>query len=161
MELAHYYSPIGWLELCARNGRLFRVRKVDDPAWPSFAKEGLLAETTRQLIDYFNRRGTDFDLPLDLDDGTPFFRAVWQELLKIPYGHTTSYASIAHTLGQPEAVRAVGMANRNNPIAIIVPCHRVIAKSGDLQGYFYGLDVKMKLLQIENPMCFGEQGKLF
>jgi methylated-DNA-[protein]-cysteine S-methyltransferase len=161
MELAHYNSPIGWLELCARNGRLVRVRKVDDPASPIFAKEGLLAETTRQLIDYFNRRRTDFDLPLDLSDGTPFYQSVWQELLKIPYGHTTSYSAIAKTLGQPDAVRAVGMANRNNPIAIIVPCHRVIAKNGDLQGYFYGLDVKMQLLQIENPMSFGEQGTLF
>ncbi|RME12049.1 MAG: methylated-DNA--[protein]-cysteine S-methyltransferase, partial [Bacteroidetes bacterium] len=120
MELAHYNSPIGWLELCARNGRLVRVRKVDDPASPIFAKEGLLAETTRQLIDYFNRRRTDFDLPLDLSDGTPFYQSVWQELLKIPYGHTTSYSAIAKTLGQPDAVRAVGMANRNNPIAIIV-----------------------------------------
>lgn len=161
MEQAHYNSPIGWLELSVRNEHLFRVRKVDNPAQPIFAKDGLLAETTRQLIDYFNRRRKDFDLPLDLSDGTSFYQAVWQELLKIPYGHTTSYSAIAKTLNQPDAVRAVGLANRNNPIAIIVPCHRVIAKNGDLQGYFYGLDVKMQLLQIENPMSFGEQGTLF
>jgi methylated-DNA-[protein]-cysteine S-methyltransferase len=82
-------------------------------------------------------------------------------LLKVPYGHTTSYSAIANAIGQPAAVRAVGMANRNNPIAIIVPCHRVIAKTGHLQGYFYGLDVKRQLLELENPMSFARQETLF
>jgi methylated-DNA-[protein]-cysteine S-methyltransferase len=81
--------------------------------------------------------------------------------MKIPYGHTTSYSAIAKQLENPDSVRAVGQANRENPIAIIIPCHRVIAKSGDLQGYFYGLDMKRKLLELENPMSFGEQGSLF
>ena len=161
MELAHYHSPIGWLELSARNGHLCRVRKTKTPSQALLAKDGLLAEATQQLIHYFKRRRTNFELPLDLSTGPPFYQAVWQQLLKIPYGHTRSYSDLAKSLGQPEAVRAVGMANRNNPIAIIVPCHRVIAKNGKLQGYFYGLDVKWKLLQIENPINFGEQTSLF
>ena len=120
-----------------------------------------LVEAVRQLSEYFQRQRTDFDLPLDFSEGTQFHQAVWRELLKIPYGHTASYLSIAHALGDPNSVRAVGQANRHNPIASIVPCHRVIAKSGDLQGYFYGLDMKRKLLELENPMSFGEQGSLF
>lgn len=158
---AHYHSPIGWLELSARSGKLSGVRRIEAPSCPVFATEGLLAETTRQLTEYFNRRRTSFDLPLDLSMGTAFNQSVWHHLLQIPYGQTTTYGAIARALGQPDAVRAVGMANRLNPIAIIVPCHRVIAKNGDLQGYFYGLDVKRQLLQIENPISFGEQGTLF
>jgi methylated-DNA-[protein]-cysteine S-methyltransferase len=81
--------------------------------------------------------------------------------LKIPYGHTTTYQAIAENLGDKKAVRAVGQANRHNPIAIIVPCHRCIAKSGELQGYFYGLDMKRQLLELENPLSFARQGSLF
>ena len=120
-----------------------------------------LAEAALQLDEYFNRKRTEFDLPLDLSSGTAFNQSVWEELLKIPYGRTTSYSAIAKKLDNPDAVRAVGMANKYNPIAIIVPCHRVIAKSGELQGYFYGLDMKRKLLELENPMSYGEQGSLF
>lgn len=100
-------------------------------------------------------------MDLDLSDGTNFNQSVWRELLKIPYGRTSSYSKIAKNIGNPDAVRAVGLANRNNPLAIVVPCHRVIAKNGDLHGYFYGLDIKRKLLELENPMSFGEQGSLF
>ena len=76
-------------------------------------------------------------------------------------GYTERYYAIAKQINNPEAVRAVGLANRSNPIAIVIPCHRVIAKDGDLQGYFYGLDMKRKLLELENPMSYGEQGSLF
>jgi methylated-DNA-[protein]-cysteine S-methyltransferase len=98
---------------------------------------------------------------LDWDGAAYFNRADWGELVKIPNGRTTSYSAIAEKIGNPTAVRAVGLANRNNPIAIIVPCHRVIAKSGDLHGYFYGLDMKRRLLELENPMSFARQGSLF
>lgn len=114
-----------------------------------------------QLDLYFKRQLQEFDLKLDWGGATEFNISVWKELLKIPYGHTTSYSAIAETLKNPKAVRAVGLANRNNPIAIIVPCHRVIGKSGDLQGYFYGLDMKRRLLELENPMSFARQGSLF
>jgi methylated-DNA-[protein]-cysteine S-methyltransferase len=86
---------------------------------------------------------------------------VWNLLQEIPYGHTTSYLALADKLGDKKAVRAVGQANRHNPIAIIVPCHRCIAKNGDLQGYFYGLDTKRQLLELENPLSFARQGSLF
>jgi methylated-DNA-[protein]-cysteine S-methyltransferase len=120
-----------------------------------------IVEAVRQLTEYFQRKRQAFDLPLDISGGTLFNQSVWKELLKIPYGHTTTYSAIAKQLGNPESVRAVGQANRENPMAIIIPCHRVIAKSGDLQGYFYGLEMKRKLLELENPMSFGEQGSLF
>ena len=114
-----------------------------------------------QLDEYFKGQRKEFDLSFDWSEATPFYKAVWKELLKIPYGHTTSYLKIAERLGDAKAVRAVGQANRNNPIAIIVPCHRVIASNGELHGYFYGLDFKRKLLALENPMAFSAQGELF
>ena len=120
-----------------------------------------LRPAVKQLDEYFKQQRQSFDLHLDFSGATDFTRSVWEELLTIPYGRTTSYLSIAEKLGDPKAIRAVGQANRNNPIAIIVPCHRVIAKNGDLQGYFYGLDFKRRLLELENPLSFARQGSLF
>ena len=121
----------------------------------------MLRDCVQQLDEYFSGERRNFDLKLDFGGAPDYYKAVWQELLKIPYGHTTSYQAIADKLGDPNAVRAVGQANRHNPIAVIVPCHRCIAKSGDLQGYFYGLAVKRQLLELENPMSFARQGSLF
>lgn len=121
----------------------------------------VLQDCIQQLNEYFNGERKEFSLRLDLSGHPEFNQSVWQQLLEIPYGHTTSYSAIAEQLNNPKGVRAVGMANRNNPIAIIVPCHRVIAKNGDLQGYFYGLDMKRRLLALENPMSFATQGSLF
>ncbi len=121
----------------------------------------MVQECVRQLQEYFEGKRREFDLKFDWGGASEFYKAVWQALLEIPYGHTTSYSAIAEKIGHPDAVRAVGLANRNNPIAIIVPCHRVIAKSGDLQGYFYGLDMKRRLLELENPQSFARQGSLF
>lgn len=121
----------------------------------------VLQAAVTQLEEYFSSKREVFDLQLDWAGATPFNISVWTELLKIPFGRTTSYSAIAEKIGNPTAVRAVGLANRNNPIAIVVPCHRVIAKSGDLQGYFYGLDMKRRLLELENPMSFARQGSLF
>src|SRR5947209_16102752 len=104
-----------------------------------------------QLSEYFTGRRTHFDLPLDLR-GTPFQKRCWEALLNIPYGKTVSYADIAKVVGNPKGFRAVGMANNRNPIAIIVPCHRVIATDGTLCGYGGGLDVKRKLLQLEGAL---------
>lgn len=120
-----------------------------------------VAECARQLTAYFAGDRKVFDLKLDWGGAPDFHRQVWAELVKIPFGTTTSYSSIAERLGNPAAVRAVGMANRSNPIAIVVPCHRVIGKAGELRGYFYGLDTKMMLLRHENPVRFAEQGALF
>ncbi len=161
LKPAHYLSPIGCLEITGSRQGIRSVKLIKDVPCPGGPALEELAVAVQQLDEYFHGKRTVFDLPLDLSSGTAFYQSVWKELLKIPYGHTTTYSAIAKKVGHPDAVRAVGLANRNNPLAIIVPCHRVIAKSGDLQGYFYGLDVKRKLLQLENPMSFGEQGKLF
>ena len=111
-------------------------------------EEPLLAAAAAQLDEYFAAERRDFDLELDLA-GTDFQRAVWDELVRIPYGETVSYGEIARRLGRPERVRAVGAANGRNPVAIVVPCHRVIGADGSLVGYGGGLDRKRRLLAIE------------
>lgn len=160
-ERTHYTSPIGCLEIVVRDEHLVRLRRIDTPVRFINSRNGLIAEIVRQLEAYFQGQLRQFDLPLRFEEGTPFYKSVWQALLEIPYGHTTTYGAIARKLGQPRAVRAVGNANRHNPIAIVVPCHRVIASTGSLQGYFYGLDVKAQLLRLENPVTLGQQLPLF
>jgi methylated-DNA-[protein]-cysteine S-methyltransferase len=108
----------------------------------------VLKETATQLEEYFAGERTDFDVPMELD-GTDFQRAVWSELARIPYGETISYGELARWVGNPKASRAVGLANGRNPVAIIVPCHRVIGADGSLTGYGGGLDRKVWLLQHE------------
>jgi O-6-methylguanine DNA methyltransferase len=108
----------------------------------------------RQLQDYLEGKRTDFDLALDLR-GTPFQLAVWNALREIPYGETRSYAQIAERVGRPLAVRAVGTANGANPLALVVPCHRVINTGGRLGGYGGGLDLKARLLAMEQARSPG------
>ena len=105
----------------------------------------------RELQEYFAGSRRDFSFPLDLR-GTEFQLACWKALLAIPYGETRTYADIARAVGRPQGFRAVGMANNRNPVAIVVPCHRVIASDGTLCGYGGGLDVKRKLLQLEGAL---------
>ncbi|HEY1830361.1 MAG TPA: methylated-DNA--[protein]-cysteine S-methyltransferase [Acidimicrobiales bacterium] len=107
----------------------------------------VLKETASQLDEYFAGQRTDFDVPMDLD-GTEFQREVWTELTRIPYGETISYGELARRVGRPNAPRAVGQANGRNPIAVIVPCHRVLASNG-IGGYGGGLKVKRTLLALE------------
>jgi methylated-DNA-[protein]-cysteine S-methyltransferase len=106
------------------------------------------ADVARQLEQYFDGERTTFDIPLRMQGG-PFEREVWAELLRIPYGETASYGEIARRVGKPHASRAVGAANGRNPIAIIVPCHRVIGSDGALTGYGGGLERKRALLDLE------------
>jgi methylated-DNA-[protein]-cysteine S-methyltransferase len=108
----------------------------------------LLEKTKEQLTEYFAGKRTDFDLPLQAV-GTIFQKQVWTALQTIPYGETRSYKQIADRIGNPKACRAVGLANNRNPIPIIIPCHRVIASDGKLQGYAGGLEIKERLLGIE------------
>ncbi len=157
----HYHSPIGCLEITGSESGISKISLVKDLHDENTDAPELLKGAVHQLKQYFQGNRREFDLNLDFAGATVFYKQVWTELLKIPYGHTTTYSAIAEKIGHPDAVRAVGLANRNNPLAIVVPCHRVIGKSGDLQGYFYGLDIKRKLLQLENPLSFGEQGSLF
>jgi methylated-DNA-[protein]-cysteine S-methyltransferase len=120
----------------------------------SFSFENSPRELTpylRELEEYFSGDRREFAFPLDLR-GTDFQLACWHALLAIPYGETRSYAQIAQSVGKPQAFRAVGMANNRNPVAIVVPCHRVIASDGSLCGYGGGLDVKRKLLELEGAL---------
>jgi len=110
-----------------------------------------LSRYTRELAQYFDGERREFSFPLDLR-GTEFQLACWHALLDIPYGETRTYADIARAVGRPQGFRAVGMANNRNPIAIVVPCHRVIASDGTLRGYGGGLDIKRKLLELEGAL---------
>lgn len=114
------------------------------------------ADVDQQLEEYFHKKRVEFTLKLN-PKGTEFQQAVWRLLLKIPYGVTRSYGELAVELGQPGASRAVGRANATNPIAIIVPCHRVIGSNGTLTGYAGGLSMKERLLRFEQ----GLTGSLF
>jgi methylated-DNA-[protein]-cysteine S-methyltransferase len=152
VDLATYVSPIGPLRLAARGDALVAVRLPDSDQAASPGRENatpMLVRAMHQLAEYFAGQRTRFDLALALDDSTPFQRAVWTALCDIPYGAVSSYGAIAVAIGQPTASRAVGMANHNNPIAIIVPCHRVIGASGALTGYGGGLATKQFLLDLE------------
>jgi methylated-DNA-[protein]-cysteine S-methyltransferase len=117
-----------------------------NPGW--VRDDEALAETRRQLEQYFAGERTSFDIKLHLE-GTAFQRTVWHELTQIPYGETISYGELAKRIGRPDRARAVGTANGQNPIAVIVPCHRVIGANGKLVGYGGGLDNKRRLLELE------------
>ena len=146
-------TPIGPLRLVAAGGRLVELElpPLDRQPPPAPTDEGdrqLLADATEQLEAYFAGRRMSFDLPLDLE-GTPFQQRVWRELCEIPYGETISYGELAIRIGKPGSARAVGLANGQNPIAVIVPCHRVIGSTGKLTGYGGGLERKAWLLDHE------------
>ena len=113
--------------------------------------EGKTAPYTREIEEYLDGQRKEFSFPLDLR-GTTFQKRCWQALLRIPYGKTRSYAEIAAEVGSPRGFRAVGQANHQNPIAIVVPCHRVITSDGKLGGYGGGLDMKEKLLRLEGAI---------
>lgn len=108
----------------------------------------LLKETKKQLLEYLEGKRKTFDVPLN-PKGTKFMKEVWTALQEIPYGEVRTYGQIAQKVGNPKAVRAVGMANHRNPIPIIIPCHRVIGSNGKLIGYALGMDMKEVLLKLE------------
>jgi methylated-DNA-[protein]-cysteine S-methyltransferase len=142
-------SPIGTLTLVARADALVALElpgRVEVPSVPGDAR--VLAEARAQVRAYFAGELTSFDLPLD-PAGTNFQKRVWQELVAIPFGETWSYGQLAARIGKPHASRAVGLANGKNPIAIIIPCHRVIGADGKLTGYGGGLPTKQWLLEHE------------
>ena len=113
----------------------------------------LLQEACRQLDEYFQGQRKTFELPINYA-GTPFQEKVWRELQNIPYGETRSYEDIAVKIGSPKAVRAVGQANNRNPILLIIPCHRVIHKNGDISGFACGIETKKYLLDMEKSKIF-------
>jgi methylated-DNA-[protein]-cysteine S-methyltransferase len=117
--------------------------------WPQQQDHPVLLRAQEQLQAYFAGQCQGFDVPLDLHGGTAFQQAVWQALLSIPAGATTSYGVLAERIGRPTAARAVGAAVGRNPVSIIVPCHRVVGAHGALTGYAGGLERKTALLQLE------------
>ena len=146
-------SPIGPLTLMARDGYLTELVMQDQAHGTPVPRTGrrddtFFVDVARQLDEYFAGERTSFDLPLRLE-GTAFQQAVWAQLQAIPYGETISYGELARRVGNPKASRAVGLANGRNPIAVIVPCHRVIAADGSLGGYGGGSERKTILLALE------------
>ena len=146
-------SPIGPLLLVADQTGLRRIEFMSSkrahpprPDWREDARS--LKEVIRQLHAYFAGKLEDFDIPL-APEGTDFQKKVWKRLCDIPYGETISYGQLAQRIGNPNASRAVGLANGSNPIPIIIPCHRVIGSNGKLTGYGGGLPIKEKLLALE------------
>jgi methylated-DNA-[protein]-cysteine S-methyltransferase len=148
-------SPVGRLRLIADGDLLVSIwfENGRDAARgaPGLANEAspVLELARTQLEEYFAGRRREFDLPLD-PRGTEFQRRVWQQLLLIPYGETTSYGALARELGDHQASRAVGLANGSNPIPIVIPCHRVIGADGSLTGFGGGLPIKVALLELES-----------
>ena len=164
-------SPVGQLRIVASDGTIRSVHfdegaPSDDVAARYLARaesaevgertdaDPLLRDAVAQLTAYFDRQLQDFDLPLGAV-GTPFQHDVWSQLRTIPYGETTTYGELAARLGKTgHAARAVGLANGRNPIAIVVPCHRVVGAGGKLIGYGGGLDRKQRLLALEQAALF-------
>jgi methylated-DNA-[protein]-cysteine S-methyltransferase len=151
----HVSSPVGTLTLVATDEGLAailwendRPRRVKLNLEAENTKHPVLVEAERQLAEYFAGQRKRFALKLDVS-GTPFQRKVWNALLTIPFGETRSYAQIAQQIGHPSAARAVGAANGRNPLSIVAPCHRVIGSGGALTGFAAGLDVKARLLALE------------
>ncbi len=143
-------SPIGLLRLRSNGEALMSLWFVREPETRAASKpDAVLRSATAELDAYFKRKLTIFETPLAFNRGSSFRRSVWEALQRIPYGRTRSYADIAREIGQPTAMRAVGAANGANPIAIMVPCHRVIGAKGALVGFGGGLDSKRKLLELE------------
>lgn len=142
-------TPIGVIHLAVDDDELVELQLPNHPAPDGTrGKHPVLTAAAKQLREYFAGKRSDFDLPL-APRGTEFQERVWKQLLRIRHGETCSYADVARAIGAPTASRAVGAANGKNPIAIIIPCHRVIGASGSLTGYGGGMPTKRWLLEHE------------
>ncbi|MFI4937480.1 MAG: methylated-DNA--[protein]-cysteine S-methyltransferase [Candidatus Berkiellales bacterium] len=148
---AYYRSPIGTLKITADHDSILAIEMFKSkPSAISSIKisSPILKEAVNQLKEYFSGKRNQFSLPIGFQ-GTDFQNKVWRQLLKIPYGTTLSYLDMAKKIKQPTAARAVGMALNKNPIAIVVPCHRVIGSNGTLTGFAGGISKKKFLLELE------------
>ena len=148
----YYKSPIGVLEIELKNDIVLGLKVVESCDNVSEVT-GYFAQVAKQLDEYFAGKRTKFELNIS-PKGTEFQKKVWAELLKISYGKTKSYQEIAETIGNPNAQRAVGSACNKNPILLIIPCHRVVSKTGKLTGFACGIDRKEQLLKLEANQCF-------
>ncbi len=138
-------SPIGRIAVFAENEKIVRLDLKTKEKSDSVITEKVLFDAEKQLSEYFSGRRVQFDIPYKFS-GTDFQKAVWRELEKIPFGKTMTYGEVALAAGKPKAARAVGMTCNKNPLAIVVPCHRVVGAGGKLTGFACGTDVKEWLL---------------
>ena len=148
MEKHHHRSPIGWLEITATDDAITALRIIPQPNHIAHSSHPTITQCCQELDEYFSGKRQHFDVKVHLK-GTDFQNKIWTKLQQIPYGKTISYATLAQEAGYLKACRAAGSANGKNPVAIIVPCHRVIAADGGLGGYAYGVGVKKMLLDLE------------
>jgi methylated-DNA-[protein]-cysteine S-methyltransferase len=148
LHTAWMKSPVGNLRITASEKGIRSVGFTKE-FQNSKPDNSIISYCERQLSEYFQKRRKEFSLPLDMQ-GTTFQLKVWNELLKIPFGKIISYLELARRLGDEKVIRAAGSANGKNPVAIIVPCHRVIGSNGELVGYGGGLDNKQLLLELED-----------
>jgi methylated-DNA-[protein]-cysteine S-methyltransferase len=144
-------TPLGQVVLQGDGDALTGLAFAERTAPRGDRDDAALADAAHQVREYFAGQRTTFELPLRLE-GTEFERAVWAALVEIPYGHTRTYGELAVQVGHPTAARAVGAANGRNPVALIVPCHRVIGAGGALTGYAYGVERKRALLELEGVL---------
>lgn len=150
MKFGFYYdTPIGKLAIAEEDGFIIKCSFFSLPEEIGIKETQLVKDTYNQLKEYFEGKRKNFEVPLKFY-GSEFQKKVWQELITIPYGKTSTYGEVARKIKSKNYSRAVGMANNRNPIAIIVPCHRVIGSNNSLTGYAGGLDIKRKLLELEN-----------
>lgn len=149
IDTAYYESPTGVIKIAGSENGISSLIFVDRAAHTDIPES--LREAVQQIHEYFSGTRREFSMVLDLQ-GTPFQKRVWEALLAIPFGHTTSYGVLATELGDIKAIRAVGRANGSNPVSIVVPCHRVIGADGSLTGYAGGLHRKQWLLQFEKAI---------
>ncbi|PHS67007.1 MAG: cysteine methyltransferase [Flavobacterium sp.] len=151
MDTIYFKSPIGTLEIKGNQDGLSSLHFLDSKEKPPLKTSKHLQETVAQLQEYFEGTRTEFNLKLN-PEGTDFQKRVWKQLQEIPFSKTVSYQTIANRLGDPKVIRAAASANGKNPIAIIIPCHRVIGKDGSLTGFAGGLHRKKWLLEHECPV---------
>ena len=156
----YYQSEIGLIHIMGTAAGISSLNFVENKSCDKFGDQPLLQACVKQLAEYFSGKRKVFSVPL-APAGTAFQQQVWQALLNVPYGQTVSYLDIARAIGNERAVRAVGSANGQNPIAIIIPCHRVIGSNGKLIGYGGGLWRKAWLLEHEQNFAVGKQMSLF
>ena len=147
-----YKSPIGILEIALKDNVVLGL-KIAETCEKLSERTGNFAEVALQLDEYFAGKRTKFELNIS-PKGTEFQKKVWAELLKIPYGKTKSYQEIAEAIGKTNAQRAVGSACNKNPILLIIPCHRVVSKTGKLTGFTCGIDRKEHLMKLESNRGF-------
>jgi methylated-DNA-[protein]-cysteine S-methyltransferase len=147
-ENTYYKSPVGWLKISANGKKITELSFVKRVPDHKKIKNPTLVRAKKELDEYFKGSRKKFSAAL-LPEGTPFQKLVWTALTKIPFGTVVCYGDIAKMIGRPKAARAVGGACNKNPIAIIIPCHRIIGVSGHLTGYAGGLKIKCALLEHE------------